>query len=340
MVLEGNAGSVWAVAFHRDGKHFFNGTYNEIRRWRVADGQELGKLETGMEVFAISVSKDHKWVACGTTSGASIWDPELREKAAEVESGKVVWSVDVAPDCTRFATGTLSGQVTIWSITTGEKLAGLLEFGNYVNGVKFSPDGGRLATACYNDSTLRIFDAHNGDHLISIENAVFSDSLLPIAWSTHGQQLFAVSRDYYKIKSFDSSTGSPLAEWQIHENNNGPMSIALSANGKFIASSAGRFVSFWDTLTHTHLGIIEETHQIQSIALSPNGCRLATGSTDLGTSIILNLGGILPDSYLLGNVSIPFLQSTMTFIHKSLFMHARKFLVPECKYRIILHSEQ
>ena len=291
------------MAFHPDGKHFFDGTRNEMRRWRLADGQELGK-QTGMEVFTISVSKDQKWVACGTAMGASVWDAELREKVVEVESGERVYSVDVASDCTRLATGTDAGKSNIWNITTGEKLLGPLEHGRIVIGVKFSPDGGRLATACIGDSTIRIFDAHNGDQLVSIENAILHNSFLPIAWSTHGQELFAISKEY-KIKSFDSSTGSPLAEWQIHENNDGPMSVTLSADGNFIASFAGRFVSFWDASTHAQLGIVEETHNIGSIALSPDGCRLAAGSATSGTSIIWNLAGILPDSYLPDNVSIP-----------------------------------
>ena len=335
MVLEGGAGGVWAVAFHPDGKHFFDGTRKEIRRWRLADGQELGK-QTGMDVFGISVSKDQKWVACGTTSGAIIWDAELREKVVEVENGKDVLSVDIAPECTKFATGTYT-EVTIWSITSGKKLLGLLEHSNGVNlnvrGVKFSPDGGRLATACEGDSTIRIFDTHNGDQLISIENPLPGDSYLPIVWSAHGQRLFAISKDY-QIKPFDSATGSSLAEWKIHENDDGPMAIALSANGKFIASAAGYFVSFWDTLTHTQLGIVEETHNIRYIALSPDGSRLATGSINSGSSIIWNLRGILPDSYLPGNVSAPFLKSTMTFIHESLFLYTHKYLVPDCKFRI------
>ena len=303
MVLEGGVGEVWALVFHPDGKHFFDGTNDEIRRWRVADGQELGK-QTGMDMYAISVSRDQKWVVCGTTKGASVWDAEIRQKVAEVERGGRVLSIDVAPDCTKFATGTNQEQVTIWSITTGEKLLGPLKHGDYVMGVKFSLDGRRLATACYDDSTIRIFDVDNGgNQLISIDsNPIPINSFLPIAWSTHGQQLFAVSKDY-KIKTFDSSTGSPLAEWQIHENSHGPMSLALSADGKFIASSAGRFISFWDTSTHTQLGIIEETHNIESIALSPDEYHLAAGS-DSGSSFIWDLRGILPDSYLPGNVSM------------------------------------
>ena len=335
MVLEGGAGEVWVVAFHPDGKHFFDGTRNEIRRWRLADGQELGK-QTGMDVYAISVSKDQKWVACATTEGASVWDAELRKKVAEVEGGGEVVSVDVAPDSTKFATGTEKGQVTIWSITTGEKLLGPLKHGDSVRGIKFSPDGGRLATVGF--STIRIFDAHNGDQLISIQNPIPNYWYLPIVWSAHGQQLFAVSKDY-QIKSFDSSTGSSLAEWHIHENSDNPMSIALSANGKFVASSAGCFVSFWDTLTHTQLGIVEETHKIQSIALSPDGCRLATGSKNSGSSIIWDLRSILPDSCLVNNVSTPFVKSTMTLTHKCLFLYTRKFLAPDCKCRIILRPQ-
>ena len=104
----------------------------------------------------------------------------------------------------------------------------------------------------------------------------------------------------YKIKSFNSSTGSSLAEWQIRESSDDDtMSIALSANGKSIAS-AGCFVSFGDTSTHTQLGTIEETHSIDSIALyvvsqldqKPRGHPSSRIS-----------GGIPLDSYLPGNVS-------------------------------------
>ena len=88
------------------------------------------------------------------------------------------------------------------------------------------------------------------------------------------------------------------------------MSIALSADNKFVALGAGHFVSFWDTLMHTQLGIVEETHDIQSIALSPDGTRLAIGgyTTSNGDNLtIWDLSGILPDSYLPINVSTTFL---------------------------------
>ena len=262
-----------------------------------------------MNLNAISTSRDQKWVACGTTGGASVWDAELRDKVVEVESGEAVYSVDVAPDCTSFATGT-AGSASIWNIATGERLVSPLEHGGAVRGVKFSADGGRIATACNNsagDRAIRIFDSHNGDQLISIENSMDAGyPSTPIAWSIDGERLFATF-NRNKIKSFDSSTGSQLAEWNIHENDNSDgLSIALGANNKFITSSAGPFVSFWDTSTQAQVGIVEDSKRIWSVALSSDGSHLVTGSDDdseSGKLIIWDLRGILPESYLPINVS-------------------------------------
>ena len=342
VVLETGSYAVWTVAFHPDGKHVFGGMEDEIRRWRIADGQEVGKQTGKDHVNTIAVSRDHKWVAFGTWEGASVWDAELREKVVAVEvimeDTQNVRTVDVAPDCSRFATGTNQGQVTIWSITTGERLVGPLQHGGCVSGIRFSPDGGRIATAC--DSTIRIFDSHNGDQLVSIENPMPGNfPTTPIVWSADGQHLFAVSTDN-KLKSFDSSTRTQLAEWRIHENDEESerMSIALSPNNKVIASCAGRFISFWDTSTHAQLGIVEETHAIQSIALSPNGSCLASGSYASGRISIWDLHGILPASYLPIHVSTTFLRSGITFIHLCFHIDGAKSLLnlnPECKESLL-----
>ena len=123
-VVAESGGTLWAVGFHPDGKHFFGGTQHGIQRWRVADGQEVGK-QTGMDLNAISVSRDGKWVVCGTTKGTSVWDAELQRKVVEVEDENYVTAADASPESTRFATATGSG-ASIWSITTGERLVGPL----------------------------------------------------------------------------------------------------------------------------------------------------------------------------------------------------------------------
>ena len=269
-----------------------------------------------MDLNAISVSMDQKWVVCGTEDGASVWDGEIRKKVVEVERGERVYSVDVPPDCTRFATGGYN-KASIWNIATGERLVGPLEHGGDVKGVKFSAEGARIATACgdSDSGTIRVFDSHNGDQLISIKNPISGGyPLTPIAWSMDGERVFATAINS-QIKSFDASTGSQLTEWNIHQNQNPDcISIALGANTKFIASCAAPFVSFWDTSTQAQVGIVDDTQRIWSVALSPDGSRLVTGSNDnSGKLIVWDLRGILPESYLPINVStrFPHLENTI-----------------------------
>jgi WD40 repeat protein len=311
--------TIWTVAFHPDGIHFYGGTRDKIRRWRVADGQEAGN-QTGMNMNAISVSNDGRWIVCGTTKGASVWEEELQRKVVEVEDTKNVWAVDISPESTRFATGTGMGngrKASIWSITTGERLVGPLEHDSAVSGIKFSPDGGHIATAC--DDSIHILDSYSGDQLITIKNPL-GTAIAPIVWPSADARLFATSKGGI-IKSFDTSTGSQLAEWQIHSHDSDDyMSIVLSVNNRFIASSAGHSVSFWDTYTHIQLGsVLEDADKIHSIALSPDGTRLVTGGENNKTITIWNLSDILPESYppITVSTTFPMLGQVITFVYRS-----------------------
>ena len=302
IVIEtGAAGVIWAVAFHSDGMQLLSGHNDGLRRWRVADGQEAGN-QMGMDVGAISVSKDGKWMVCGTGKGASVWDATIQEKAVEVEDTDWVNAVDISSDSTRFATTAGSFRdckASIWNIITGERLVGPLKHDSLITGIKFSPNGERIATAV-SDHYIRVFDSRNGDQLITIKTDIPS-KLTPLAWSNNGRQFFTASRDH-KIKSFDVSTGSQLAESQAEVQGAGKLTLA--ANGKFLATFAHRSLTFWDTSTLTQIGpVIEDREEIQSIALSPDCSYLATGGSN-GDITIRNLNNVLPDSFGPFRVSI------------------------------------
>ena len=302
-----------------------------IQRWRVADGREVGK-QTGMDMNAISVSRNGNWIVCGFVGGANVWDAELQRKVVEVEDTNWVDAVDVSPESTRFATGTGTDyrKANIWSVTTGERLVGPLEHDSAVRGIKFSPDGGHIATACR--ASIHIFDSHSGDQLITIYTEVHEwHAITPIVWPSDGQRLFAIS-ERGKIKSFHTSTGSQLTEWQSHSDNSGDvMSIALSADNRVIASFAGHFVSFWDTTTHTQLGsVLNDDGRIRSIALSPDGTHLATGEYNK-TITIWNISEILPGSNLHITVSTTFpMMGRLICVYKPL-----SSLNQECEWSLL-----
>jgi len=308
VIETGDSSPIYSVAFHPDGMHLFSGKKDGVRRWRVADGQEVGEGMRGMDLNAISVSGDHKWIVCGTNHGASVWGTQTQEKAAvEVEGMTFVSTVDISPDSIRFATGTGGPhkEASIWNILTGERLVGPLKHDSSgVAGIKFSPNGEHIATLC--QASIHVFDSHNGNQLIKINNETSKglSAVTPLAWSRNGQQIFAVSSDN-KIGSFDVSTGSQLAELQVHGHSD-PDCIALASNGKFLTTFARRSITFWDTSTLAQIGpVIKDGQSIWSIALSLDCSHLATGGYS-GNIRIRNLSNILPDSYG------PFLVSILT----------------------------
>ena len=304
----GTIAMISSVVFHSDGMQLLRGTQNGLQQWRVADGQGIGKRR-GMKIRIISVSNDGKWIVCGTTRGASVWDANIQEKSVEVEGTVTVGAVDISPTCTRFDTGA-SGhgardgyRASIWNITTGERLVGPLQHDSWISGIKFSPNGAHIATAVRDDS-IRVFDSRTGDQLITIKANISEWTMsTPLAWSPSGKRLFSVSSDG-KINAFDVSTGSQLAESQVHGSDDEARSIALAANGKFLATFAGPSITFWDTSTLTRIGpIIKGSQWVWSIALSPDCRHLATGGVD-GNITIRNLNNILPDLYGPFHVSI------------------------------------
>ena len=299
----GRSIGVWAIVFQPDGKHLLGGDSYGTRRWRVEDGQVVGE-QMEVDLYAIAVSRDHQWVVCGTDYGASVWDAGIQEKVTEVEGDSRVYTVDVSPDSTRFATGT-PNEASIWSISSGERLIGPLQHDNTgaIGGIKFSPNGERIATAC-GGGCICIFDSHHGDKLITITTITTGGfPSTPLAWSNDGKKIFATSKDN-KIKSFDVSTGSQLAESQFLGDYS-VYSIALASSGNFIVSCQLHSIAFLDssTLSHIHPVIEESGELLRSIALSPDNGYLACGLGN-GKITVHNLGDILPDVYGPFHVSI------------------------------------
>ena len=297
VVETGRSKPVWAVAFHPIGTHFFSGDDDGIQRWRLEDGQEVGH-KTGMALNAIAASRDHKWVVCGTFEGASVWDAEIQKKVVDVEASDSVYAVDISSDSTMFATGTgLGRRASIWHIMGGERLVGPLEHDSTVTGIKFSPNSEHIATSCLR-GPISVFDSRNGNQVLNIETvtpSLYGSTLL--AWSTNGRQILAATDDR-KVRSFDVSTGSQLAESKtLNPNEVMPIGLVIACDGKFIAAYASRSILFLDTSTLSQVGpVINDTQDLNSVALSLDSSYLATGRSD-GKITVRNLSNILPDLF-------------------------------------------
>ncbi|KAI6030214.1 hypothetical protein EDC04DRAFT_2898602 [Pisolithus marmoratus] len=210
---------------------------------------------------ALVVSQDGRWIVAGEYRGrgkVTVWNAATRDKVLEItDHARAVVGVDISSDCTKIASADKIN-VRIYSTTSGIRLLPPLPH-DHVVGVKFSPDGSRLATA-----SLGRFNQ---------------------------LQLFVAARR--KITCFDVSNSS-CSTWSIHETHS---AASIASNGRFIACSAGPSVSLWDCVSHKQIGsIITDTTNIRCIALSPSGGYLACGFRD-GKVRVHNLRDVLSHKY-------------------------------------------
>ena len=221
-------------------------------------------------VYCLAVSKDGRWITTGSVWGHVImWDAKTFEKVlSHREDDYAISGFDFSPDSTRSVTS-YDHTATIWDIATRKKVLSLDHKG-WVIAAKYSPQGDRIATAT--SYSVRVWDSNDGRLLVDIPVKVTSDYNAGLLWSDN--HLFVISDS--TIKQLEASTGSTVSEWLV-PNTHRLSSIALPEHGKFIAYSTNDTVTFWDTSTHTQLGLIKHTQPIRSIALSPDDQFLAIG---------------------------------------------------------------
>ena len=296
---------VRSLSFTKNGKQVLSsGIDGVIRRWRVADGQKVGKpIPTeGAEVFAAILSPDGKWLVYAfqrlgdRRAEVRVLDARTHEKVFDIKDHKDrVPSVDISADSTRFATGSFDKSAAIWNMTTGELLVGPMQHEDVVVTVQFSPNGDRIATATAAENpddprtakSIRIYDSENGQLLFDIPFRIWR-LVTSLAWSSDGRQLFAAS--YSEAKCFDTLSRSLLIKWSVPGGGR-VASVALSRNQKFVVIAAFNSLSFWNTSTHRKIGpTIEHTSSVWSIRLSPDDDYIATGE-DNGKVTLRSLRG-------------------------------------------------
>jgi hypothetical protein len=82
--------------------------------------------------------------------------------------------------------------VRVWDASTGKELLTLKGHTDEVNGVSFSPDGGRLASAS-RDGTVRVWDASSGKELLTLKG--HTGVVYGVSFSPDGQRLASASGD-------------------------------------------------------------------------------------------------------------------------------------------------
>ncbi|KAI9462971.1 hypothetical protein HD554DRAFT_1425706 [Boletus coccyginus] len=285
-------GWLWAVTFSANGEYVLSGGQSGVQVWRVEDGKQMATMDT-KTAFCLAVSKDGRWIAAGTLEGdVHVWDANTYKQVwTHRQDSHAIHGVHFSPDSTRFVSVSRDGTAIVWDIATRKKVRTLHSKGLGI-AAKYSPQGDRIATATRH--SVQVYDSNDGRLLMDIKVGVTPSLNTSLLWFDN--HLLVISDG--KIKQFEASTGSVISEWPLPDTRYSQC-IAIPKHREFIAYSAERTVTFWDTSTHAQLGRIQHPQAIYSIAVSPDDF-IAVGG-DAGTITIESLSPIA-DSILLSHL--------------------------------------
>ena len=201
-------------------------------------------------------------------------------EGAKVRLGKGWISGDIAhsPDGTQLA---VSSSIGIWIYDTNTYAEVALFTGHTepVNSVAYSPDGKTLVSGS-EDYTVRLWDVRTGQLLHTLEE--HAGDVTSVAFSPNGKTLVSGSRDT-TTRLWDTDTGQLLRTFRMIPKNYivlsgsyGVNSVAFSPDGKLLATGSDNAIRLWDVSTGERLASSGVDVGF-AVAFSSDGVTLASG---------------------------------------------------------------
>lgn len=207
----------------------------------------------------------------------------------------LVKSAAISPDGKIIASGSLDHTVKLWDLATGKLLHAFTEHTGPVTCVKFSPDGKTIASSsAFQDGTIRLWDLESKKQITALRGSDWVVlSVWSIAFSPDGKILASGHHSDSTVKIWNLENGELLRTlrghvWAVN-------SVAISPDGETVISgSFDSNIKIWNLknghLVHTLNGPADSpfsmvqswfsSQSIFSIAISPDGTRLASGGSE------------------------------------------------------------
>jgi WD40 repeat protein len=306
--LTGHTNAVTGVDFVGDGTTLVSSSVDAtVRIWNTATG-ELTQTITGFDdaVGAVEFSPDGQHIlASGGKFNLQVSDPAVRLirladgriEQTLTQFNSVFESVAISPDDRWVAVGGsshefTSGLVAIRSAIDGS-LVRMINGGTWVNAIAFSPDGGRIASAGF-DNLVKIWNPETGDLIRTLTG--HPDEIYALAYSPGGEFLASAGWNN-PIRIWNPESGALLQQLS-GLNPSGALSLAFSPDGTLLAAGIDRYahivrVSDWQ---HIHSVIhvpVTTGGTVRTVAFSPDGAVLAVSGTPNVTLWNPNTGALL-----------------------------------------------
>jgi WD40 repeat protein len=256
--LSGHRGGIKSLDFSPDCQRLASTADDRtLRVWDVASGALVYRFEPPR-----------------TTLFQAVFSPDGRYLA--VGSGDMDWEGD-------------RGDVYLLDAATGQELHTLSGHTGAVFSVAFTPDGRRLASACTEDKTIKLWDVATGKETLTLRGHV--DGLQYVAFSPNGHRLYSVAMDK-QLLTWDATPldGEPIAAHRSLPGHTARVSVvAFSPDGRYLASGDldGK-VNLWDARSDRVMLTLPHEGHVHSLAFRPDGrCLAASSSSPSGGRVKL-----------------------------------------------------
>lgn len=247
---DGIYNAVDAVAWSPDGALVAGASKDRTARvWDAAGGTLVATLRGHADgVASVDFAPDGRTIATASADGsARIWSTGDWTALATLRGhGDAVSDLAYAPNGRRLCTSSSDGTMRLWDADPSRYGGARARASAAPYVVRFSPDDRLLATASY-DGRISIFDAERLDPRRSWQAHPEGMSCHALAWTPDGAMLASGSWEPI-VRLWDAATGAPLAALEQPE---GTTALAISPDGRMIASCSGGRVHLWDIASRT-----------------------------------------------------------------------------------------
>ncbi|KAG6327677.1 hypothetical protein ID866_11412 [Astraeus odoratus] len=289
-------------------------TLKHERPGRIFHNEEKNRLTWIYSVVCcVRFSADGKYLATGCNRTAQIYDTKtglktcvLADESARKGGDLYIRSVCFSPDGKYLATGAEDNRIRIWDIAK-KHIRNILDgHQKEIYSLAFSLDG-RLLASGSGDETVRIWDMdENTCKVLAIDDpdALENDpGVSSVAISPNGQLVAAGYLGSF-VRIWDISTGHQVERLRGHRDS--VYSVAFTPDGKgLVSGSLDKTLKYWDVSgllaggenrrdspsngkkdlqkpSHCTMNFVGHTDYVISVAVSPDGQWVVSGSRDRG----------------------------------------------------------